>query len=606
MLFQRFFGILVISLMVNSCGIADSNVPPLSESFIREKPFIETIDTPWNSAWSRQNTFIWHWMTEPKSLHPSNGAEVGKYLVFSLIHGYLLNVNLNTLELSTGLAASEPSLDETGLIYAFRLRPEARWDDGSPVTASDVIFSFKAVLCPLVNNPDLKPYLDYIAEVKSAEPLAFSVRMTEPYLYNYHIFTEIPILQASKYDPNHVLGSFSFSTLKSSDFNQHTTPELLAWANQFNSPDLGLSIKQIKGCGPYSIDEWQPGAFIKLIRKKQHWTRNGIMGTIAKNAPDTIVLLSGFDEQALILALRKQEVDASVHLSSGAYNALVADSLVLSHYHNAVFPSFSYSFIAFNTRPEASVRPPFFKDIKLRKAFAALFNVQEVIEIVYEGLAGPVSGPVSSVKPDFETELKPYEFNIDKACELLSKAGWKDSDGDGWRDKVIDGLKVDLRVELAYASTSPVAPNIAEMFRENAARCGADIVTNPMNPAMLYEKGSGHDFDMLMSAFGGSSAPDDFKQLWHSESWHSGGTNFSGFGNEHSDALIDSIRTCINTEERYEMSRRFQKMVHAEVPWIPIAYMYRKALVHKRWKNVMFYLERPHLSVQFMELNLPK
>jgi peptide/nickel transport system substrate-binding protein len=599
------YAIVVIGIGLNSCGSLTSSSTSEASDISENKPFILFPDTGViHSDWSSSTRLVFHWMTEPGSLHPTNGVEIGKYHLFSLTQSYLSFLDLETLTLKPDLVLEIPEPEEDGLTYHFRLRSDARWDDGSKILASDVIFSYKVVLCPLVNNPELKPYLEYIEDVRSAEPLAFTVKMSAPYLYNEHIHTEIPILQESKYDPEGLLRSFSFVEFKQSDFiNRSKTPKLEQWAYTFNASETGTDISQLSGAGAYRVAAWERGRYITLVKKQNHWS-NSLSSPQNRHisAPDTIIFLQITDEQAMELEMKKQGIDASTHLSTTLFQKLKENPEINRNYHLGLAPTYSYSFIAFNLKPESTQRTAYFTERSTRRAFAHLFPMAEVIKDIYEGQAAPMVGPVHPLKREFNQGLEVYRESVELAETLLSKSGWHDSDGDGWRDKEIDGRKIKLSPTLAYASTSPVAASIAEYYRDALAPLGIDLKLEPLSPSLLVEQGRNHDFDLLMTAFGGSAAPDDFKQVWHSESWHSRGTNFFGFGDSRSDALIDSIRTTVIEAERIPMIYRFQETIYHETPWIPLVYTYRKVVLHRRWQSGALYFERPHLLLNRLNL----
>ena len=63
---------------------------------------------------------------------------------------------------------------------------------------------------------------------------------------------------------------------------------------------------------------------------------------------------------------------------------------------------------------------------------------QKIIDQLYKGYAQEVSGPIHPTKAYYNKEIKPYEYDIRKAEQLLNESGWTDSDGDGIRDKMVD------------------------------------------------------------------------------------------------------------------------------------------------------------------------
>jgi peptide/nickel transport system substrate-binding protein len=599
-------GVTLTILILSGCGQPSNQNQALVD--FADTNFLALPDAAsWQEDWPERRSLHFHWMTEPTSLHPTNGIEVGKYMLFSLIHGYSVYLDIRALGMRPDVAEDLPEVSNDGLTYTFTLRKDATWDDGSPVSSDDALFTYKANICPLVQNQELKSYLDQIEDVRTIDPHKFAVKMKQSYLYNDYVHGEMVLLQEKKYDANRVLRNFTLPQLLDAQFDQHfSTPELVAWAASFNDAKMGTDLNLINGCGPYRIVRWNPGQSLTLVRKQNHWTES-LPAKEKKHlsGPDTLVFITLLDETSVQLELKKQAIDVSTSLSSVAMEALTKDSLFTRNYHAAYVPSFSYAFIALNNKPDGKKRKKYFDDPKVRRALAHLTPVQEIIDVVYQGQAGIMTGPVSPQKKEYLSSLTAIPFQVDKAKAMLERAGWKDSDGNGIVDKMVDGQKVEMTPEFAYNAASPVGQQIAEIVVNGMKQGGVSPVIVPYSSALLREKGSAHDFDMLMTAFSSSAAPEDFKQLWHTESWINQGTNYTGFGDKETDALIDSIRFQPDFSKRIPLIHAFQQKVYDDQPWIPLTYMYRKIVVHKRWKGAALYYERPFVLLNEMALPPP-
>ena len=107
---------------------------------------------------------------------------------------------------------------------------------------------------------------------------------------------------------------------------------------------------------------------------------------------------------------------------------------------------------------------------------------------------------------------------------------------------------------------------------------------------------------MMMGSWSGSCLPEDYTQLWHTTSWSNNGSNYPGFGNEASDALIDSIKTTLDEEKRSPMVKRLQKMIYDDQPFVFIYTNIRRGILHKRFGNCEFYSERPGILLHQSKL----
>jgi peptide/nickel transport system substrate-binding protein len=212
---------------------------------------------------------------------------------------------------------------------------------------------------------------------------------------------------------------------------------------------------------------------------------------------------------------------------------------------------------------------------------------------------------VSPIKSEFNKELKLIPYDVEAAKKLLDEAGWKDSDGDGTRDKIIDGEKIPLSVEFEFSNQGNLSKDIANMIVESAAEGGIKIDPRPEDLSVLGTNARAHNYDMLMLGWSPSALQEDYGQLWSTASWADKGSNFSGFGNAASDMLIDSITRTLDDSMRYSMSKRLQKMVYDEQPYIFLYSTYRKIAIHKRWGNQVMAAETPNLILNNLKLLTP-
>ena len=94
---------------------------------------------------------------------------------------------------------------------------------------------------------------------------------------------------------------------------------------------------------------------------------------------------------------------------------------------------------------------------------------------------------------------------------------------------------------------------------------------------------SKHDFELASGGWAASPVPYDPKQIWHTDSYGPGGSNYIGFGNEESDALIEEIRTTMEDDKRHELYLKFQEMIYDEQPYIFLFYATNPIVISKRF-----------------------
>src|SRR4029077_6323562 len=98
-----------------------------------------------------------------------------------------------------------------------------------------------------------------------------------------------------------------------------------------------------------------------------------------------------------------------------------------------------YRYIGYNMKRE------FFKDKRVRWALSHAVPVQDIIDVVFKGLAKPISGPMLPGSSSNDATIPPVPYDLDRSAKLLSEAGWEDTDGSGVRSKSINGEKVPAR-----------------------------------------------------------------------------------------------------------------------------------------------------------------
>lgn len=553
-------------------------------------------------TWSKDNVLIVNEVSEPGDLHPTNSHTGLCSEIFGYTQVYLLGTDFHTLTLRPIAVKSLPAISENGLEYTYELRNDITFDDGKKLSMEDVIFTFKANKCPLTNNPQAKPYLDNLLDIKADEknPLVFKLIMKEKYIQNMSFLNDYPIIERSLFDKKNILSNYTFSQFSDKKFKTDNK-ELNDWANEFNSAKYGRDVNYLVGAGPYKIEKWDVGQSITIIRKKNHWSK-GSSNMYESAYPEKIIFKINRDPNSQLLELKSQAIDVSTSLSTAVAMELQADPNFNANYNLRFTDTYNYGYIAINTKPDGIKHKKLFTDKKVRRAMAMLAPLDDVNKIINKGKNKRVVGPVSPLKPEYNTDLKLIPFDMEGAKRLLDEAGWIDTDGDNIRDKMIDGVKTKMEFTINYLNTQVEWKDMTRMISEQMYKAGVKANLNPLDASILMEGARNHDFDMMISGWGGSFAPEDFSQLWHTSSWASGGSNFSGFGNAKSDALIDSIKYTLDDSKRMGMVKRFQEMVYDEQPYIFLFAGLRRSIIHKRFGNQEMYFERPGVWLSNLKL----
>ncbi len=551
----------------------------------------------------QNNTLVVHLLSEPDDMHPTNGASAVRAEINLYTNLSLLRVNYNTGELLPCLAKFLPTVSEDGLNYSYELKENMTWDDNSPITAYDIAFTTKASKCLYTNNIGLKPYWENIEDiiVDPNNDKKFTIKMKRPYILNTWFWTDFPIIQSTFYDKQKVLTKYNTTQLTDSTFLK-SKQDIKQWADEFNSPKYSTDPQFMGGAGPYKIIKWDKGVSITLEKKKNHWSENCQENWYCQANPDKIILKLNSNNASALLELKNGLIDVSTMIDYSSFTELSKDEKFKKHYTLKLADTYNYTYVAMNMKPDGKSHKKLFTDVSVRKAMALLTPYDQINKTLYENNNKRMVGPISPNKIDFNTNLKLIQYDVNQAKELLKQAGWADTDNDQVLDKMIDGEKVKFEFNINFMSGSKVWEDLAKQLAESFGKANIYAMLNPVDYNGFVSAVTSHQFDISISAWQSIAAPEDFSQLWSSASWTNNGLNFTGFGTPQSDALIDSINTCMNEPKRIALSKRFQKLVYDEQPYIFMFTQTRRVIVSKRWDNLEIYTEYPGVLLNTLKL----
>lgn len=528
---------------------------------------------------------------DPERIHPLIAFQSYSTLVSSQIFSFLLSTDDQTLQIAPELAVARPVVEPIGsgpyaggLSYTFEIRPEAMWDNGTPVTAADFIFTLKATLHPLVQAQRLVPYLSFIKDIQvdPANPKKFTVLTNDTYFLGEEaIGSVIPVMPAYHYDPEGALEAIpltDFTDPEKIEALAKTDPTLQAFAEKFQSPELASAPGQVIGSGPYILERWEKGQELILKKKDNYW---GDRVTAGKEKPleafpDRLVFKPIPNAATVLSLIKSEEIDVVSGLDPVDFVELQQSDMVKERYDLLATPSDVYTFIYLNTRN------PKLSDKKVRRALAHAINVDQIITELYEGFGTRTAGPVYAQAPYYNQDLELISYNPSLARKMLEEAGWTDSNNNGIVDKVINGETVELVLNCNFSGNREISRNTVLLLKDQVQRAGIDI--NPVGAEFnvyLAETRRG-DFEMTLGARNAQTVSWEPRQTWHTEAIGTG-SNFSGFGNAASDALIESIQSNLDENERFEQYRELQQMIYDEQPFVFLFSAQNRMAIHKRF-----------------------
>ncbi len=551
-----------------------------------------------------RNVVTFHISSQPDGLHPFNNNSGDRTIIFNYSQGTLVKLDLATLKTFPMLVESMPEISEDQLFYKYRIKEGIYWDNGEPLTAKDVQFTSKIQVCPLTDNAAVRPIYDSVIDdviLDPNDPYTFTMKAKKVYATNAEIYVQVYLQQQSYWDPDGVLDRYTFKDFYQPNFKATVGQDLVDWMKGFNSSDNSYKPERLVGLGPYKVTAWETDNYIELTRK-ENWYGHGDTSRYNTSHPDKIVFKIIKDAAAIKMSLKNQKVDVGTNIGNSALLKLRALDYFNEAFESEFVPEYAYAYMGLNMRPEDVGRLPFFSDRTVRLAMAYATPVDEIIEVLLYGNGERQTANTSPLVPSYNHSLRPIPFDLDTAAMLLAQAGWVDTDGDNIRDKIINGRKVQFRFDMNYFGNSQLSKETALMMKEQYYRVGLDANTVPLDFTILYKKAYEHDFDAMFGVWGGSGSYSDPVQLWHTSSWVNKGSNFVGFGDATSDALIELCNSKVDPEERRPIEMALQKKIYDEQPYVFLYSRVRPTVIHRRFANRHMYSEKPGLFTNNLKL----
>lgn len=546
--------------------------------------------SPNNHGLSTKNNVVWWVSADATNIIPGLNHDVTAQYVAAFIWEPLNGVDSRSNELVAGLA-SLPEISEDHLTYTYVINPKAKFSDGKPLTGDDVIFSFKTTMNPMqVETSSLKNYLNPIDSIGfvGGDKMKIAFYMNEPYFQNDRVLGGgfVKIMPKHIFDPNGLTDKMEWKDIKSGNPSNKAIFE--EQAKQFAAPDHARDPKYLIGSGAYLFGEWRTNDRIILKLDKNYWGKDVPW---LEAYPEEIIMKTITDQNAAVTALKAKELDLLDIVPSPLF---VQIDTVKS-------PFIKKDTVYYNSRTfiQWNAERPLFSDKRVRQALSHLVNRDQIIKEVMKGLARPVNSPINFTQPFHDASLPTVAYDIDKAKQLLTEAGWSDSDGDGVLDKMINGKKTPFAFYFMNPSGNKVTEQIALVVSESMRKVGINADITALEWSLWVENTRTHKFDAAISNMGGNASEDDPYQLFHSSQAKNKGSNTYSFINAEADKLLEMNRVEFDKSKREQYMKRFQQIVYDERPitflWSSPARIARL----DRFDNVEYFTQRPCLNVPY-------
>ncbi len=508
----------------------------------------------------------------PKGLSPYHTTSAVSGTICEQIFLTMLHIDPITLKFAPVLGelpqiefpSEGPYAD--GSIYHYEIHEEAVWDNGSPVLASDVAFTIKAVLNPFSDTHIYKSHFDFISELKidPENPKKYTIYCKQRHIHGTAMTGGIYIHPEYIYDPEKLMRKYTVKELANAATKEKYSADedIKKFAKSYNAPKHQFDNDFISGCGAYKIDR-NDDSNVTLV-KKDNWWGDKISNEfpLLTACPNRLVYKIIQDPISAATAFRDGQFDVYNGMPAEEFIALRDSELGKNKFtfHN---PELLQSYYCgFNMKSKK------LNDDKTRKAIAHIIDVNEIIEDIALGFGTRVIGPIHPSKSYYNKAIPLLKKNTDKAKKLLEQAGWKDDDGNGILEKLLNNKKIELSLDFLYPSPSSIANPIALLLQDAARKVGIKInpIANEFN--IFLDKLKNKDFEIILLGIQSQPVLDDLYNRWHTDNCESPGKNATCFGNQESDELIKKISITFDETERNKMYLRLQEIINESQPGV--------------------------------------
>ena len=499
--------------------------------------------------------------------------------------GYLFE-GLTDISWLTG--EPQPNLAEAwdvsadGLTWTFYLRDDVVWHDGEPFTAADVEFSFNQII--------------YNEDIPTSDRAAFTFRLLD----DNGEWQEAPMTVTAIDDHTvRCVLPVSFApflrSMSQSIFPQHILQPYIDEGTFAEVWDIDTDPSEIVGTGPFVISGYTPGERIEFERFDDYWMTDAEGNRLPYL--DRVIQIIVPDLEAELEAFLNGEAD--LHGVLGAEYAqlepLQEEQDFTIHRRG---PTFGSTFLTFNmnrgTNPDsgdpnlASEKLYWFTNQQFRQAVAFSIDKAAVIEQVQHGLGYPQWSPISPATGAFHNpDVATYEYDLDRANEMLDELGWADRDGDGFRE---DDRGNEIAFTLATNTQNSVREQVGSIIREGMTELGIKVDFQLIEFGELVGQLTvSYDWDAIVIGF--TAGPDPYSGIviWHSsESLHLWYPNQAEPATEWEAELDDLyIRASqeLDREQRIALYHRAQEIVAENLPVIYTSHAERLNAVRNVFGN---------------------
>ena len=345
--------------------------------------------------------------------------------------------------------ASSSEVSDDGLTHTYKIRKDAKWANGDPVTANDFVYAWHRIfqkkgqyyymfcdgIASIVGAQEMSDKIDNEEDITDADLDAMGVKAVDDKTLEITLEYSVPY----------------FLSLTDTRAMYPVREDLVEKYGE----SYGANVESMVGCGPFKMTSWKRNSKIELEKNENYWDGDVNM--------DEITVRTISDGDTLALALQSGEINAAYGMAYASY---------------PIFENDNFNFTSVQTSRSFYVQmnyaSPIVKDDAVREAIAMGIDKESFVSVLLNGYGYVATGAFPDTVEFGGSTLNAKNYDPEGAKAVLEEAGWTDSDGDGIREK--DGQKLTVRW-LTYPSRQEL-PLLAESAQSTLKDIGMDVQIN--------------------------------------------------------------------------------------------------------------------------------
>jgi peptide/nickel transport system substrate-binding protein len=475
------------------------------------------------------------WDIEPDNLNPFVGIQQSSFDLYHLEYDFLTDYGPTHLETEPGLATSWTHSPD-GLTWTFTIRSGVKWQDGVPLTAHDVAFTYTFMM-----KYKLQAFLAALAGIKTATaPNDTTVVITCSRPKADILSMWVPIL------PQHIWGRFQ-------SYSQAY--------NFANKPP-------IVGSGPFQVVQWVHGQYIRCVANKSYWA----------GAPkvDQLIFSVYSDQMTMASDLQSGTIQLAIDLPPAQIKGMQSDKNVSAQ----PCAQKAFDYLGFNCYTGPSGGNPVLRDWKFRNALNWAVDKQQLVSLAYIGYATPGSTifEPNFYDPTLDWHWTPpageaYTFDLTKAGDMLTAAGYP----------LVNGVRLNKQgqpivLRLWGRQDSPQSQVMGKLITQWFRQLGLKIQYSVQSDATLTSAAYNYvgktfkpDYDMYIWLWQPSGS-DPSRRLGYFTTDQIQGNNDAAWSDPQYDRLFQLQSTTLDQQKRKQIVWQMEKIFYDQTPYIVLDY----------------------------------